>query len=94
MKVHIRHCCKVHGCKYGEEDCPVTNEIVVQHSLCERCKEERRQENLYSAIQDKVRMNTQEQKEKEFNQKKRIGLVVISIIAGLLAAKLVVSLMS
>ena len=23
MSVHSRHCCVEHGCKYGEEDCPV-----------------------------------------------------------------------
>ena len=22
-KVHVHHCCKKHGCKYGDDDCPV-----------------------------------------------------------------------
>lgn len=23
--VHAAHCCKWHGCKYGDQDCPVAN---------------------------------------------------------------------
>ena len=31
------HCCVLHGCKYGHEDCPVTNAIIKQEYLCEYC---------------------------------------------------------
>lgn len=31
------HCCKNHGCKYGHEDCPVSNGEVAQEYLCEYC---------------------------------------------------------
>lgn len=34
---HSTHCCVHHGCKYGDEDCPVTNEIVRQKYKCEVC---------------------------------------------------------
>ena len=35
--VHTEHCCKRHGCKYGNEDCPVENGILPQSYLCESC---------------------------------------------------------
>lgn len=35
--VHKRHCCILHGCKYGEDDCPVVNEEVRQDHVCESC---------------------------------------------------------
>jgi hypothetical protein len=39
MCVHTRHCCKEHGCKYGEEDsCPVYLQYTKQENLCELCK--------------------------------------------------------
>jgi hypothetical protein len=34
------HCCVVHGCKYGEEDCPVVSGTIKQKYLCERCNDE------------------------------------------------------
>lgn len=33
--VHIGHCCKKHGCKYGNTDCPVNLGIVKQQYPCE-----------------------------------------------------------
>ena len=35
--VHASHCCKWHGCKYGDPDCPVYNGDVEQLYLCEDC---------------------------------------------------------
>jgi hypothetical protein len=35
--VHASHCCKWHGCKYGDPDCPVYNGEVEQLYLCEDC---------------------------------------------------------
>lgn len=37
--VHTRHCCKEHGCKYGDEDCPVANGIQRAEYPCEYCEE-------------------------------------------------------
>lgn len=34
------HCCVIHGCKYGYEDCPVTTGKVLQDYLCESCGED------------------------------------------------------
>jgi antitoxin component of MazEF toxin-antitoxin module len=36
--VHARHCCKRHGCKYGEDDCPVVKGRVVQDGPCHDCR--------------------------------------------------------
>lgn len=33
--VHATHCCKICGCKYGDEDCPVVNGEVVSEYPCE-----------------------------------------------------------
>ena len=45
--VHITHCCKWHGCKYGDPDCPVVSGEVKQEYLCEWCIEELEQEDYY-----------------------------------------------
>lgn len=39
--VHITHCCSVHGCKYGDRDCPVYNkdESIKPLPVCDDCKE-------------------------------------------------------
>lgn len=38
--VHTSHCCEVHGCKYGESDCPVENGKYEQEYPCESCDED------------------------------------------------------
>ena len=38
--VHIAHCCYIHGCKYGDENCPVASGEVAQKHLCYDCEEE------------------------------------------------------
>lgn len=38
--VHVSHCCKWHGCKYGDYDCPVCSGEVEQLYLCEDCCDE------------------------------------------------------
>jgi len=35
--VHVHHCCKKHGCKYGNEDCPVAYGDVEQVHPCMDC---------------------------------------------------------
>jgi len=37
--VHTEHCCYEHGCKYGDEDCPVETGRKPQSFLCEYCPE-------------------------------------------------------
>jgi hypothetical protein len=34
--VHETHCCKKHGCKYGDIDCPVKLGLTVQKYECEQ----------------------------------------------------------
>ena len=38
--VHAAHCCVLHGCKYGADNCPVTNGVVKQKYPCAWCIEE------------------------------------------------------
>lgn len=38
--VHTEHCCVLHGCKYGDEDCPVVTKIKPQSYRCERCDDD------------------------------------------------------
>ena len=38
--VHITHCCKWHGCKYGDPDCPVVLELARQEYICEECNDD------------------------------------------------------
>lgn len=38
--VHATHCCLLHGCKYGDDACPVKSREVAQEYPCEYCPEE------------------------------------------------------
>ena len=35
--VHASHCCALHGCKYGDKDCPVFSGEIKQEYTCESC---------------------------------------------------------
>lgn len=48
--VHAAHCCKWHGCKYGDEDCPVVNGEAEQLYLCEDCSDILEEEEYYKRI--------------------------------------------
>jgi hypothetical protein len=37
--VHTEHCCVIHGCKYGNEECPVVLGISTQSYMCEECQQ-------------------------------------------------------
>lgn len=37
--VHASHCCARHGCKYGDDGCPVVRGAVRQEYPCELCGE-------------------------------------------------------
>ena len=45
--VHTAHCCRWHGCKYGDVDCPVVLGKVEQEYPCEWCSEELKDEKYY-----------------------------------------------
>jgi hypothetical protein len=36
--VHVRHCCWMHGCKYGDDSCPVKSGALAQEFACESCR--------------------------------------------------------
>lgn len=36
--VHEAHCCPKHGCKYGDDDCPVENGFIEPKYTCESCE--------------------------------------------------------
>lgn len=38
VEVHRTHCCVLHGCKYGDEDCPVVKGKIKQDFICEQCE--------------------------------------------------------
>ena len=51
--VHAAHCCKWHGCKYGDPDCPVANGEVEQEYQCEDCWHILKEERYYrKMVQD------------------------------------------
>lgn len=45
--VHATHCCKWHGCKYGDPDCPVVSGEVKQQYLCWDCDNDLKNEEYY-----------------------------------------------
>jgi len=58
VAVHESHCCEHHGCKYGDEDCPVASGETQQLYPCEECREEDPKEKamreLVRLVQDAV----------------------------------------
>ncbi len=44
--VHRTHCCLNHGCKYGNQDCPVELGLIIQDYPCEDCELEEDNTNL------------------------------------------------
>ncbi len=48
--VHATHCCKWHGCKYGDPDCPIVNGEVEQEYLCEDCYYYLEEESYYKKM--------------------------------------------
>ena len=62
--VHQSHCCKWHGCKYGDDNCPVVHGLVKQDYLCEWCNEDlENEEYLLQTLK-----NIQEMKELKHEQ--------------------------
>ena len=61
--VHIGHCCKWHGCKYGNLDCPVASGEVKQEYLCEYCYEELDNEDYYRQVVKNIEEMKQFKKE-------------------------------
>lgn len=46
MCVHTTHCCSRHGCKYGDNDCPVEKGLSKQEYPCEECDFEQEDYNI------------------------------------------------
>jgi hypothetical protein len=75
--VHIEHCCKKHGCKYGNKDCPVINGIAEQKYPCESCDYEKEFLKNYSIkdLQDEIdRRNEEKNKIPDFLSDEEIML--------------------
>jgi hypothetical protein len=51
--VHAAHCCKWHGCKYGDKDCPVVSGEVEQLYPCMFCDDLLEREGYFKrALED------------------------------------------
>jgi hypothetical protein len=53
--VHENHCCSEHGCKYGDEDCPVVLGLIKQKYPCEDCDDIQIQDNVKQYTEDEVK---------------------------------------
>ena len=49
-KTHVGHCCLIHGCKYGDDDCPVANKKILQEYLCEECFDDSDDSTMWKKI--------------------------------------------
>ena len=54
--VHTEHCCFKHGCKYGDNDCPVELGIKIQSFVCEWCYEEGITTPIIPSVVDVIRV--------------------------------------
>ncbi len=70
FQVHESHCCVDHGCKYGDDDCPVVSGQIKQLYDCEDCVNEGARigftRDLVNAVRELV--NLQEKYPAEFEQ--------------------------
>ena len=48
--VHAGHCCKWHGCKYGDKNCPVVKGEVEQLWPCDHCYDEMEEADYYTSV--------------------------------------------
>lgn len=62
---HPTHCCKWHGCKYGDPDCPVVTGKVKQVYLCEDCYESLKEEDYYRWVIKTIEEIKEFEKERE-----------------------------
>lgn len=68
--VHAAHCCKIHGCKYGESDCPVVLEKVEAKYSCEWCQEER--EVMDACMKKAVELGLFEETPENFDKLRKV----------------------
>lgn len=63
LSVHDAHCCSTHGCKYGDEDCPVI--LGIEPGIeCEECYEDN-----YRAMVEDIELNRLRVENKILSQK-------------------------
>lgn len=63
--VHAAHCCKWHGCKYGDPDCPVVLGEITQMYLCYDCCRQLENEDYYKWALKTIEEIKQFKKEKK-----------------------------
>lgn len=61
--MHASHCCKVHGCQYGYETCPVVTGEVEQTSTCEDCEADKREHEYHSRLNEETLWDTSDSDE-------------------------------
>ena len=88
IAVHASHCCKWHGCKYGDPDCPVKNGRIEQEYLCEDCYQVLKEEDYYKKLiqqADEIKhfQNTKELK-KKLQEMESQGISLTSSTPGLM----------
>lgn len=77
--VHTEHCCYIHGCKYGDPDCPVEFGFKPQSFECEECQEDKK--NPLMMRINAVMMHNKILTEKFFEQQERIKKA-IAVLEG------------
>lgn len=50
IDVHTEHCCIIHGCKYGKDDCTVETKKFTQSFPCEICETNKEEPMLQDII--------------------------------------------
>ena len=79
MSVHGSHCCRWHGCKYGDENCPVANGKEKQLYLCEYCYEDLEHEEYHQqALKNIAEIKKFKRKEKVILHENRRRIKEIS----------------
>lgn len=86
LGVHASHCCVMHGCKYGEKDCPVVNDVVEQKYVCETCSDYEGIQNLEDLKEHLQLYQEVEELQKKIEQCEKEGQETIAIPVHLLKA--------
>lgn len=63
MSAHSTHCCSTHGCKYGDEDCPVVlgTDPGISEEWCEDCQYDKNDPE----VQERKRLKAENAKMRE-----------------------------
>lgn len=70
---HMHHCCRKHGCKYGDHDCPVADGSSEQKFPCDLCNDEGVAKDILTSASQTIHDKPQTELERLYGLFQRIS---------------------